>query len=65
MTVKETMFALLVAIIALAWGAKDWLAWHWNTLSESGKIKWIAGFVLLLVLLCHKFITPFIWQNFS
>lgn len=65
MTVKETMFALLVALIALALGAKDWLADLWYAMTQNQRLGWSIVLLLFFSLVFYRLLTPLLWQNFS
>lgn len=61
--VKETTFFLLAILVALAWGAKDWIEWHWNTMSADSQIRWFAAVWLFFSLVFSRLFTPIVWQN--
>ena len=65
MTVKETMFALLIVLIALAWAGKDWLADMWYTMTQNQRLGWSIVLLLFFSLVFYRLLTPFLWQNFS
>lgn len=65
MTARQTSYALLVVLIALAWGAREWIEWQWNTLSADAQLRWFALGWLFFTLVFSRIFTPFVWQNFS
>ena len=65
MTVKETMFALLVALIAFALAGKDWVADMWYAMTQNQRLGWSIVLLLFFSLVFYRLLTPFFWQNFS
>lgn len=65
MPVKETMFALLIVLIAFALGAKDWLADLWYTMTQNQRLGWSIVLLLFFSLVFYRLLTPLLWHNFS
>lgn len=58
MTPRVVLFALIVILIALMWGAKDWIGYHWEGLTEGRRAAWLAGISLFLLFVVAWLLKP-------
>lgn len=65
MTPRQTIFPLFVILIALVWGAWDWIKFHWWELEVEQRWRWLIIVLSIFGLILARILTPFIWQNFS
>lgn len=65
MTPLSTARALFFVLIALAWGSRDWVAYHWNESSADTQIKAAAiGLTVGTLIAAHLFKGPIVWAFF-
>lgn len=65
MTPLSTARALFFVLIALAWGSRDWIAYHWHEISAYQQIKAAAiGLTVGTLIAAHLFKAQIIWAFF-
>lgn len=65
MTPLSTARALFFVLIALVFGAWDWVVWQWNESSADQQIKAAAiGLTIGTIIAAHLFKAPIVWAFF-
>lgn len=62
--IKQVTFALLVVLIALAWGGKDWLLYNFKELTADQQIKYVVVVASFFGIVLSRIFAPFIWGAF-
>ena len=65
MTPLSTARALFFVLIALAWGSRDWVAYHWHESTVDQQIKAAAiGVTIGTLIAARLFKGPIVWAFF-